>query len=88
LLSVGSTTDILVAAISASVGVVCLSGGLAGWLLTRTALWQRILLVIAGISLIHSNAITDAAGIFLFVTVLLVQRFDARRAPAVDSQKI
>ena len=57
-------------AMSATIGVVCLSAGLAGYLLAPLPLWQRIPLLAAAIVLIKPGLYTDAIGIGILVAVV------------------
>jgi TRAP-type uncharacterized transport system fused permease subunit len=76
------TTDwlyILWAAVSASIGVIALAGGLFGWLLTYATLWQRALLVVAALCLITPGLITDSIGFGLLAVVVAAQLIARRR---------
>jgi TRAP-type uncharacterized transport system fused permease subunit len=70
--------------ISATVGVICLAGGLFGWLLAATSLWQRAALLAAAVLLIKPGLITDAIGLALLALVVAVQ-WPARRRAASGS---
>jgi len=65
---------------SATVGVICLSGGLFGWLLGPALMWQRALLVIAACCLIKPGLVTDAVGLALLAVVVAAQLLERRRA--------
>jgi TRAP transporter 4TM/12TM fusion protein len=69
-------------AISASVGVVALAGGLFGWLFTFALPWQRVLLIIAALNLIKPGLLTDGLGLSLLGVVAGAQLVALRRAPA------
>jgi TRAP-type uncharacterized transport system fused permease subunit len=68
--------------ISASIGVVCLSASLFGWLFGAAAAWHRVLLFVAALCLIKPGLYTDAAGLALLAIVggaqLLAQRRTAQ----------
>ncbi|MGQ0545367.1 MAG: TRAP transporter permease [Betaproteobacteria bacterium] len=66
--------------ISASVGVVCLAGGLFGWLFGYALMWQRVLLVVAALCLIKPGLMTDAVGLVLLGLVSAAQLLARRRA--------
>jgi len=68
------------AAITASVGVVALAGGLFGWLLSYATLWQRALLVVAALCLITPGLITDSIGFGLLAVVVAAQLVARRHA--------
>jgi TRAP transporter 4TM/12TM fusion protein len=65
---------------TASVGVICLSAGLFGWLWGYAHLWQRALLVAAALCLIKPGLYTDAAGVVLLAIVSAAQLVYRRRA--------
>jgi TRAP transporter 4TM/12TM fusion protein len=70
--------------ITAGVGIVALAGGMQGWLLRKTAAWERWLLVIAGVMLVYPRAMFDYIGIALVIVALISQklRANASSAPA------
>jgi TRAP transporter 4TM/12TM fusion protein len=79
LLLIGSPSEIALAAVTATVGVVCLAAGLFGYLVRPTTGWQRVLLLAAAIVLIKPGIMTDLIGAGLAGTVLAVQLISARR---------
>lgn len=74
LLLKGSLADIGLAIISASLGLIALAAGLQGYLLKNASLWQRAVLVAAGLMLIIPGIITDVIGLGGFAFVLLTQK--------------
>jgi TRAP transporter 4TM/12TM fusion protein len=81
LLFIGSGFDIATSAISASLGVIALAGGMMGWLLKEVKWLERLMLLAAALLLIKPGLYTDAAGLLLLVLVVLMQRF---RRPAEE----
>ena len=73
LLLIGSWSTIALTTITAVLGVVCLSGGLIGYLLAAASLWQRLFLISAAFVLIKPGLVTDAVGLSLLGIVLLTQ---------------
>ena len=71
LLLVGTALQVTLAVATAAAGVVSLAAGLEGWLLVRTALWERLLLAGAGVCLIVPDVVTDGAGLAMLSGVLL-----------------
>ena len=67
---------------SATVGVICLSGGLFGWLLGLASMWQRVVLVAAALCLIKPGLVTDAIGLSLLAVVAVAQLLERRRTAA------
>jgi TRAP transporter 4TM/12TM fusion protein len=66
--------------ITATIGVICLAGGLFGWLLAATSTWQRAALLAAAVLLIKPGLVTDAIGLALLALVVAVQWPARRRA--------
>jgi TRAP transporter 4TM/12TM fusion protein len=84
LLFQGTWTEIGVAMVSGSVGVVALAAGLEGYFL-RPATWvERGLFVAAALLLIHPGLITDLGGLALLALGLGLQRL--RPAPVVVAE--
>jgi TRAP transporter 4TM/12TM fusion protein len=83
LLMIGEWTAIVPAASTAAVGVVCLAGGLHGYFVRDTAMWERICLVAAAVLLIKPGLITDLIGFGLLAVVLGSQFLLGRKAAAV-----
>jgi TRAP transporter 4TM/12TM fusion protein len=58
---------------TAAVGIVALAGGLQGWLLKRTHLVERLMLVVAGVLLVYPSTTFDLIGFGLVAIVVLMQ---------------
>jgi TRAP-type uncharacterized transport system fused permease subunit len=67
-------------AVTASIGVIALAGGLFGWLIALATLWQRVLLVVAALCLITPGLVTDSIGFGLLALVIGAQLVGKRRA--------
>ena len=67
LLLQGNTPDVAVACVTAVIGVIGLAMGMQGWMLTNCAPWERVLLIVGGLTLIYPGSMTDALGIALIV---------------------
>jgi TRAP transporter 4TM/12TM fusion protein len=65
---------------TAAVGIAALAGGLQGWLLRRTTVMERWMLVVAGFLLVYPKAWADLAGFGLVALVIVLQVM--RRVPA------
>jgi TRAP-type uncharacterized transport system fused permease subunit len=61
--------------ITAAVGIVALAGGFQGWLLKRTSIPERLMLIVAGFLLVYPKALFDVIGFALVVIVVLLQWF-------------
>ncbi len=82
LLLIGVPERIVLTAVTALLGVLCLSGGLSGYLVAKATLWQRALLVAAAFVLIKPGIVTDMIGIGLMLTVVAAQLIATRIARA------
>lgn len=87
LLFIGEPMAIALTAVTATVGVVCLAGGLHSWfLLGEARLWERALLIAAAFVLIKPGLWTDLLGIVLMGAVLASQKFIKARAQSPGEQ--
>ncbi len=86
LLFVGSWFDIITTIISSSIGVICLSAALHGWLTKPTVWWERIILGIAAICLIKPGIYTDMVGYVLLGAVWASQKFLEIARPAIEAR--
>lgn len=78
LLLIGSSPDAAVidtvwAVATAIIGTIALVAGLEGWLLRRCQMFERALLIICSLTLIHTGHLTDAVGICGVALVLVLQ---------------
>ncbi|OLC58563.1 MAG: hypothetical protein AUH85_00620 [Chloroflexi bacterium 13_1_40CM_4_68_4] len=74
--------DALVATVSAAIGITALVAGVGGWLLRPTTLFERGLLVVAGLLLLAPGELEDVAGLALFGLALASQLVLRRRQAA------
>lgn len=79
LLLVGSTPRIVLAAITAMVGVVALAASMVGWLRVRANLLERGLLLLAALGLIKPGIWTDLLGFGVLGLAILSQYLMPRR---------
>ena len=81
LMLIGPWPDVILAALTASIGVICLAAGLHAYFLRPTKWWERIMLLGAAMVLITPGLITDLIGASLIaLTVasqLLIPRAEA-----------
>jgi TRAP transporter 4TM/12TM fusion protein len=82
LLLIGDFGTVVLAVVTATIGVTCLAGGLHEYFFGGTARsWERVLLIAAALVLIKPGWVTDLFGLGLVVLVLASQRW-LRAAPA------
>jgi TRAP transporter 4TM/12TM fusion protein len=74
--------SIALVTITAAIGIAALAGGLQGWLLKRTNLVERLMLIVAGFMLVYPKAMFDAIGFALFALVVAMQWMRRDPAPA------
>jgi TRAP-type uncharacterized transport system fused permease subunit len=86
LLAMGSLPKIVLATLTAGVGIFCLAAGLQGWLRRAATPVERALLLGAAAALISPGLYTDLAGVGLLGIALALQTTRGRReaAPAVS----
>ena len=58
---------------TAIVGVICLAGGLQGWFIEKTNLFERVVMVAAGVALAYPSNMADVVGFAGFGVVLVTQ---------------
>ncbi|HEY3118602.1 MAG TPA: TRAP transporter fused permease subunit [Chloroflexota bacterium] len=76
--------EIVVASISAMVGIAAIVSGIGGYLRQPTTLVERAMLVVAGLLLLAPGYLADAVGVTLFLAVVALQLLrGARRPPPV-----
>jgi len=67
---------------TAALGIAALAGGVQGWALKRTNLFEQALLIAAGLALVYPTALADAVGIALVLLVLGMQLLRRDKAAA------
>ena len=58
---------------TAVVGIICLAGGLQGWFIEKTKIYERILMVASGVALAYPSTEADLVGFIGFGLVLITQ---------------
>jgi len=84
-LLIGPWSTIGLTAATSILGVICLSGGMFGYLVVAASQWERLVLVAAAITLIKPGATTDLIGFSMVVVVVgaqLLRRRPRRTAPS------
>ena len=86
LLLIGDPVTVGLALVTATLGVMCLAGGLHEHFFFGPARWwERLLLLVAAVVLIKPGWMTDIAGLVLLAITFVSQRwFRPARLPAVD----
>lgn len=81
LLMIGEWHVILHSFTTATIGTICLAGGLFGYLFREARPWERLLLLIAAFMLIKPGLITDLIGFGLLAVVLFSHLVLRRHEP-------
>ncbi len=71
--------SIALVAATAAVGIVALAASMQGWLLRRTGMVERVLLLVAGLLLVYPKPWADATGLAIVVLVASRQWISSRR---------
>ena len=82
LMMMGPWQDVVLASITASIGVICLAAGLHAYFIKPTKWWERILLLSAAMVLITPGLITDLIGAGLLGLTIASQLLISRPAAA------
>jgi TRAP-type uncharacterized transport system fused permease subunit len=65
---------------TAAVGILALAGGFQGWLFKQTSVWERWMLIVAGVMLVYPSKLFDVVGFGVVALVLFMQWF---RKPSI-----
>jgi TRAP transporter 4TM/12TM fusion protein len=60
---------------TAALGITVLSCGVVGWLFRKATMYERIMLIVAGLLLVYPTAFFDIMGFCLITIVILTQKF-------------
>jgi TRAP transporter 4TM/12TM fusion protein len=82
LLLEGSAGNMIWTLVTALIGVAGIAGGASTWFFRRTAIWERIFLIVGGLLLVYSNILFDVIGIVLVGIVVAWQKFTLKRVAA------
>lgn len=77
--------SVAVVTVTAMIGIVALAGGLQGWLLRRTTLPERWMLIVAGLALVYPAGFSDIFGFLLVVAVVVLQKMRPPEQAAVTA---
>lgn len=76
---------LILSIMTALIGMAGVSSAMIGFFIRRATIWERIVLLIAGVSFISPDYVTDIVGLVLMALVWLVQR---RRTDDTDSGQL
>lgn len=69
----GPVQQLLTSGLTLIAGMVALAAGLAGYLVLRTTLLERVLLIAGALALVYPAILVSAAGLAAVVTVVAIQ---------------
>jgi TRAP-type uncharacterized transport system fused permease subunit len=69
-LAAANWLEIAQVTLTAAAGIFALAVGFQGWLLQRTSMLERLLLIVAGFALVYPGPISNAIGFVLILTAL------------------
>lgn len=70
----GPVMDVIWTTVTAFIGVAALAGGVENWFFKKTTLYERIMLLAAGLLLFYPVALYDYIGLGLIVLVIMSQK--------------
>ena len=70
----GPVVDVIWTTITAFIGIAALAGGVENRFLKRTTLYERIMLIVAGLALVYPEPLYDIVGFGLMVLVIVLQK--------------
>jgi TRAP-type uncharacterized transport system fused permease subunit len=78
----GTAFEIVMVVITGTIGVIALAASVQNWLLTRCAVWERIALFVAAITLIKPGWVTDIIGAVIMAGIITLQLMRRKAAAA------
>jgi TRAP-type uncharacterized transport system fused permease subunit len=78
----GSVLGVVWVTLTAFIGIAALAGGVQNWLFRRCVIYERMLLIVAGLLLVYPTPTADWIGLACMAIVVLSQRL-RKNAPAV-----
>jgi TRAP-type uncharacterized transport system fused permease subunit len=70
----GPAMDVIWTTTTAFIGLAALAGGVENWFFKKTTLYERIMLIGAGLLLVYPVALYDIIGLSLMALVILLQK--------------
>lgn len=75
------TTPLGVIQITATsiIGMIGIGAGMTGYFVTNTPWYQRLILIVGGIMLVHPGWVTDICGVALIAAIYIWQKYNAKK---------
>jgi TRAP-type uncharacterized transport system fused permease subunit len=77
----GPATDVIWTTLTAFIGIAALAGGVENWFLKKTKIYERLMLIAAGLMLVYPIAFYDGIGFGLMAFVILSQKLRKEGQP-------
>jgi len=74
----GSLSDVIWTTITAFIGIAALAGGVENWFFKKTAIYERAMLIAAGLMLVYPIPLYDFIGLWLIAAVIILQKLRKR----------
>jgi TRAP transporter 4TM/12TM fusion protein len=88
LLLKGAAGEVILASITAIIGTIALAGAMTGYFFASILWWQRLLLLLASITLIYPGWKTDLIGVMLVALALAGSRLTQSLSPHTEASKL
>jgi TRAP transporter 4TM/12TM fusion protein len=70
----GPVLDVIWTTVTAFVGIAALAGGVENWFFKKTTVYERIMLIVAGVALVYPQPLYDIVGFGLIAAVIILQK--------------
>jgi TRAP transporter 4TM/12TM fusion protein len=70
----GPVVDVIWVVFTSFIGIAALAGGVENWFFKKTTIYERIMLIGAGLMLVYSNLLYDIVGFGLVAIVIILQK--------------
>jgi TRAP transporter 4TM/12TM fusion protein len=70
----GPATDVIWTTLTAFIGIAALAGGVENWFFRKTKIYERLMLIAAGLMLVYPIAFYDGIGFGLMAFVIILQK--------------
>jgi TRAP transporter 4TM/12TM fusion protein len=77
----GTVTDVIWTTLTAFIGIAALAGGVENWFFKKTKIYERLMLIAAGLMLVYPIAFYDGIGFGLMALVILSQKLRKEGQP-------
>ena len=74
----GPVMDVIWTTVTAFIGIAALAGGVENRFLKKTTLYERIMLIVAGLALVYPQPLYDIVGFGLIILVIISQKLRKR----------